>query len=205
YTQDQRFIVNWATACRRSFKDEELRMSMQTDPHAPARFRAVGAPSDLPVYAASFSCQECDAVVRPEAEHVSIWLAVPPRVTRTARACPGRPRSGRARKVWAVRPGASRIALPRVEPRMLFSPGQRWFSSAELELGLGSVLRLAGRQVQIVFTGSGVVRMYALGSAPLLRAEFRPGERIRVSGEDKLVERVERRAGLLHYHCGNDC
>src|SRR5690606_19016784 len=86
-----------------------------------------------------------------------------------------------------------------------FAPGQRWFSSAEPELGLGTVLRLAGRQVQIVFTGSGVVRMYALGSAPLLRAEFRPGERIRVSGEDKLVERVERRAGLLHYHCGNDC
>jgi len=86
-----------------------------------------------------------------------------------------------------------------------FAPGQRWFSSAEPELGLGTVLRLAGRQVQIVFTGSGVVRMYALGSAPLLRAGFRPGERIRVSGADKLVERVEQRAGLLHYHCGNDC
>ena len=51
-----------------------------------------------------------------------------------------------------------------------FAPGQRWFSSAEPELGLGTVLRLAGRQVQIVFTGTGIVRMYALGSAPLLRA-----------------------------------
>ena len=28
-----------------------------------------------------------------------------------------------------------------------FAPGQRWFSSAEPELGLGTVLRLAGRQV----------------------------------------------------------
>ncbi len=83
-----------------------------------------------------------------------------------------------------------------------FTPGQRWFSSAEPELGLGTVLRLAGRQVQIVFTGTGVVRLYALGSAPLLRAVFRPGERVRIGGEDKTVERAELRDSLIHYTCG---
>lgn len=83
-----------------------------------------------------------------------------------------------------------------------FAPGQRWFSSAEPELGLGTVLRLAGRQVQIVFTGTGVVRMYALGSAPLLRAVFRPGERIRVDGQDKTVEHAELLDALIHYTCG---
>lgn len=85
-----------------------------------------------------------------------------------------------------------------------FAPGQRWFSSAEPELGLGTVLRLAGRQVQIVFTGSGVVRMYALGSAPLLRAVFRPGERVRVAGRDLDVERVELRGVLVHYQCAGE-
>lgn len=84
------------------------------------------------------------------------------------------------------------------------TPGQRWFSSAEPELGLGTVMRLNGRQVQLVFTGSGMVRLYALGSAPLLRAAFRPGERIRVGGVDKLVERSELIDGLLYYQCG-DC
>ncbi|MEO8161543.1 MAG: hypothetical protein ABI588_08995, partial [Arenimonas sp.] len=54
-----------------------------------------------------------------------------------------------------------------------FRPGQRWFSSAEPELGLGTVLRLSGRQVQLVFTGSGTLRNYAIGSGPLLRAAFR--------------------------------
>ncbi|PZO08469.1 MAG: RNA polymerase-associated protein RapA [Lysobacteraceae bacterium] len=83
-----------------------------------------------------------------------------------------------------------------------FAPGQRWFSSAEPELGLGTVLRLAGRQVQIVFTGTGVVRLYALGSAPLLRAVFRPGERIRVGGQDKTVEHAELLEALIHYTCG---
>ncbi|KFN49244.1 RNA polymerase-associated protein RapA [Arenimonas composti] len=83
-----------------------------------------------------------------------------------------------------------------------FAPGQRWFSSAEPELGLGTVLRLAGRQVQIVFTGSGVVRMYALGSAPLLRAVFRPGERVRIGGEELVVEQAELRETLIHYHAG---
>jgi ATP-dependent helicase HepA len=82
-----------------------------------------------------------------------------------------------------------------------FSPGQRWFSSAEPELGLGTVLRLAGRQVQIVFTGTGVVRMYALGSAPLLRAVFRSGERVRIHGQDKIVEQAELVDDLIHYIC----
>lgn len=86
-----------------------------------------------------------------------------------------------------------------------FAPGQRWFSSAEPELGLGTVMRLAGRQVQVVFTGTGVVRLYALGSAPLLRAVFRPGERVRIAGEDRTVERAELRGELIHYHCGGHC
>ena len=56
---------------------------------------------------------------------------------------------------------------------MPFIPGQRWYSSTEPELGLGTVLRLSGRQVQLVFTGSGMLRHYAIGTAPLLRVAFR--------------------------------
>src|SRR5512134_1365643 len=88
---------------------------------------------------------------------------------------------------------------------MEFRPGQRWFSSAEPELGLGTVLRVSGRQVQIVFTGSGVLRHYAIGSAPLLRAAFRPGDRVQVDGKTKIIERSELEDGLLRYHCGAAC
>ncbi len=82
-----------------------------------------------------------------------------------------------------------------------FLPGQRWFSSAEPELGLGTVLRVQGRQVQLVFAGSDTVRLYAIGSAPLLRAAFRPGDRIQVGGSGKVVERIEETDGLIRYQC----
>lgn len=83
-----------------------------------------------------------------------------------------------------------------------FTPGQRWFSTAEPELGLGTVMRLLGRSVQIVFTGSGVVRQYALESAPLVRAEFHAGDTIRVEGREWPVEGVRSTDGLLTYVCG---
>ena len=85
-----------------------------------------------------------------------------------------------------------------------FVPGQRWFSTAEPELGLGTVLRLAGRSVQIVFTGSGVVRQYAMDSAPMARAEFRVGDRIRAHGKEFEVESIDLQNGLLTYRNGSD-
>ncbi|MBS7456204.1 RNA polymerase-associated protein RapA [Coralloluteibacterium stylophorae] len=85
-----------------------------------------------------------------------------------------------------------------------FVPGQRWSSAAEPELGLGTVLRLMGRSVQIVFTGSGEIRQYALTGAPLIRAEFRSGERVWVDGRERTVETVEERDGLFVYRIEGD-
>ena len=82
---------------------------------------------------------------------------------------------------------------------MMFVPGQRWISSAEPELGLGTVLRVEGRGVQVLFAKAGVLRPYAMDSAPLLRAEFRAGQRVAGKGIAFLVERVEIREGLLIY------
>ncbi|TCV91440.1 ATP-dependent helicase HepA [Luteibacter rhizovicinus] len=81
----------------------------------------------------------------------------------------------------------------------MFQPGQRWISSAEPELGLGTVLRVEGRGVQVLFAKAGVLRPYATESAPLVRAEFRAGQRVAGKGIAFLVERVEEREGLLVY------
>jgi ATP-dependent helicase HepA len=80
-----------------------------------------------------------------------------------------------------------------------FAPGQRWLSNAEPELGLGTVLRVDGRQIQVLFAASGTLRQYAMLSAPLARAAFRVGERVRVGGRRLMIEQVESREGVLHY------
>ena len=82
----------------------------------------------------------------------------------------------------------------------MFIPGQRWISTAEPELGLGTVLRVEGRSVQMLFTKAGVLRPYAQDSAPLVRAEFRVGQRVAGKGVAFVVERVEEAEdGLLVY------
>ncbi len=82
---------------------------------------------------------------------------------------------------------------------MAYTPGQRFLSVAEPELGLGTVLRVEGRTVQLAFPASGVVRHYAAQSAPLTRAEFRPGERISGAGQAFVIERIEHVDGVLRY------
>ncbi|WP_426664594.1 RNA polymerase-associated protein RapA [Rhodanobacter aciditrophus] len=81
----------------------------------------------------------------------------------------------------------------------MFVPGQRWISTAEPELGLGTVLRVEGRGVQVLFAKAGVLRPYAADSAPLVRAEFRAGQRVAGKGIAFLVERVEIKDELLIY------
>ena len=72
-TRDQRFFANWATVWRRNFTDQELEVRLTTDPHAPANFRAIGAPSNLPQFAAAFDCKAGDAMVRGDGDRVVIW------------------------------------------------------------------------------------------------------------------------------------
>ncbi len=72
-SRDQRFFANWATVWRRNFTPEELNVRLATDPHAPANFRAMGAPSNLPAFAAAYGCKAGDAMVRGGNSQVVIW------------------------------------------------------------------------------------------------------------------------------------
>lgn len=81
-------------------------------------------------------------------------------------------------------------------------PGQRYLSNAEPELGLGTILRLEGRMLQVLFARSGTLRQYATHSAPLSRVNFRPGDRINAHGRSLVVEAIDDRDGILFYKCG---
>ena len=73
YTQDQRFFLNWARVWRGSIRPEAQLTLLNTDPHAPAQFRAIGAPSNMPEFAKAFQCKAGDAMVRDGQRQVKIW------------------------------------------------------------------------------------------------------------------------------------
>lgn len=73
YTQQQRFFLSWAVSWRRHYRPEEMRVRLNTDPHAPPRFRANGAPSNLEDFAGAFNCKPTDPMVRPADKRVVIW------------------------------------------------------------------------------------------------------------------------------------
>lgn len=72
-TRDQRFFYGWATVWRRNFTPQELEKRLQTDEHALAEYRAIGAPSNMPAFAAAFGCKAGDPMVREGEQRVAIW------------------------------------------------------------------------------------------------------------------------------------
>jgi ATP-dependent helicase HepA len=81
-----------------------------------------------------------------------------------------------------------------------FVQGQRWISATEPELGLGMVIEVANRRVQLLFPAGGEMRMYASESAPVKRVIFTVGDEVR--GQDGVafvVEEVRELDGVVTY------
>ncbi|WP_185817323.1 M13 family metallopeptidase [Xanthomonas theicola] len=72
-TRDQNFFLNWATGWRTKYTPQNAMVRLATDPHAPAQFRAIGAPSNLPAFAAAFQCKADSPMVRAGDRQVVIW------------------------------------------------------------------------------------------------------------------------------------
>lgn len=73
YTPDQRFFLNFARIWRGSTRPQRQEVLLNSDPHSPAQYRAIGAPSNMPAFAAAFSCKAGDAMVRDGKKQVKIW------------------------------------------------------------------------------------------------------------------------------------
>ena len=83
---------------------------------------------------------------------------------------------------------------------MEFTPGQRWYSVTEPELGLGLVEAVEGRQIVIAYPARNVVRRYAIENSPLVRARLTAGQQARGRGGTSfLVEEVIEDGALLRY------
>ena len=85
-------------------------------------------------------------------------------------------------------------------PASSFQPGQRWVSNTESELGLGIVLKVANRRVEMSFPAAGEKRTYAVDIAPLSRVRYEVGQQIsNIDGDSLLVTEVEEHNGCLIY------
>ena len=73
YTEDQRFFMNWARIWRGDIREKAQMVYLNADPHSPMQFRAIGAPSNMPAFAAAFQCKPGDPMVRPADKQVKIW------------------------------------------------------------------------------------------------------------------------------------
>ena len=81
-----------------------------------------------------------------------------------------------------------------------FAIGQRWISEAEPELGLGTLVEVDGRQIEILFRATGERRRYAAAAAPLRRIQFRPGDRVQSrEGISFPVQEVEQDGRVVLY------
>ncbi|KAF1718325.1 peptidase [Pseudoxanthomonas yeongjuensis] len=72
-SRDQRFFLSWARVWRGNIRDKAQLVLLNADPHSPAKFRAIGAPSNMPAFAAAFQCKAGDPMVRGADAKVVIW------------------------------------------------------------------------------------------------------------------------------------
>jgi predicted metalloendopeptidase len=73
FTPNQRFFLSWAQAWRRNYRDEAIKLQVNTNPHSPSKFRANGPMTNMPEFAAAWGCVEGDAMVQPAELRADIW------------------------------------------------------------------------------------------------------------------------------------
>ena len=84
--------------------------------------------------------------------------------------------------------------------QVTFVPGQRWVSNTESELGLGIVLEVIGRRVEISFPAAAERRTYAVDNAPLSRVQYDVGQKIQdEGGQEFVIDEVLDNNGCLIY------
>jgi endothelin-converting enzyme/putative endopeptidase len=73
FTPDQQFFIAWGQFRGDEVRPEFARMMIQGDPHPIAKFRVIGPLSNMPPFAAAFSCTPGSAMVRPPEQRCEVW------------------------------------------------------------------------------------------------------------------------------------
>lgn len=73
FTPDQRFFISIGRIWRVKTRDEFLRMYVNTNPHAPARWRVNGPLMNFTPFYNAFNVQPGDKMYKPEEERIVVW------------------------------------------------------------------------------------------------------------------------------------
>ena len=73
FTPEQRFFLSYANVWRRTVRPEYLRLTVNTDAHAPWELRVNGPLSNLPEFKAAWGCKDGDEMVRTDSLRARIW------------------------------------------------------------------------------------------------------------------------------------
>jgi putative endopeptidase len=73
FTSAQRFFLSFAQSWRTQQRPEALRLQVQSNEHAPAKYRVNGPVSNLPEFASAFTCAPPQPMARSQDQRVVIW------------------------------------------------------------------------------------------------------------------------------------
>jgi putative endopeptidase len=73
FTPEQRFFLGWAQVWRELQTDAAAKAQVNTNVHAPAKWRVNGPLSNMPEFKAAWGCKDGDPMVRPESLRAHIW------------------------------------------------------------------------------------------------------------------------------------
>jgi len=73
FTPEQRFFLGFAQIWRNNQREEDLKLQINTNPHSPGRFRAIGPLSNLVEFQKAFDIPDGTPMTRPADQKVNIW------------------------------------------------------------------------------------------------------------------------------------
>ncbi|TRW50384.1 M13 family metallopeptidase [Aliidiomarina halalkaliphila] len=73
FTGEQRFFLSWAQIWKIKFREDAMRAQLARGPHAPGKYRALGAPRNIPGFYEAFNVQEGDGMYLPPEQRVILW------------------------------------------------------------------------------------------------------------------------------------
>ena len=73
FTGEQRFFLSWAQAWKGHIRDEYLRQTLLSMPHAPPEYRANGPASNMAGFHEAFGTKPGDGMYREPGKRVTIW------------------------------------------------------------------------------------------------------------------------------------